>query len=479
MRHFAANRRYYSVDARSTEAGSGKVGAMRGCRRFVQLSIPVLLCSAGWAQGQSSLKTINNPGGGMMVYGPVAGAKTNAAAMIQVLGNVQNNCGERPQVGPPFRVRGTDSLAVFFTVVNHPQGNKRVAGMLVAFTSGPNRVEAGMVSDDAARFGSTLNPMLKTLFGVWHPVADAPPAGRSGGGRMAPPARLHMAAAPDNSAYVAIPDGWKVVGGGGTVSLICASANEGVVMSINLVRGGRNPSPYMRPFPPGMASPVVYPVNADPSRAFPDIVREMFRLTNTPVELRVDHVDVTQSGPGYRCMHGVGGAMLGQRPPGVPLWEFEGILCITAPNPMAGYTITFSYAEMDPRFADQWRATVGAIFQSFQVNQAVVDQQAAAIAAPGIANIHAIGQRAMARAAESDREHDIHNQQWQNQQDAQAKNVWGFSGYLLDQSVVKDNETGGQTKWIDNHLADRLIQSDPNRFEIVPNQDLLMGWNVH
>jgi hypothetical protein len=75
-----------------------------------------------------------------------------------------------------------------------------------------------------------------------------------------------------------------------------------------------------------------------------------------------------------------------------PLWEFEGILCITAPNPMAGYTISFSYAEMDPRFADQWRATVSAIFQSFQVNQAVVNQEANAIAAPAIANIHAIGE---------------------------------------------------------------------------------------
>jgi hypothetical protein len=453
---------------------------MRSCRRFLQLSIPALLCCAAWAGAQSSQKTINNPGGGTIVYGPVAGAKTNAAAMVQMLVSMQNNCGERPRIGQLFRVRGTDSLAVFFTVVNHPQGNKRVAGMLIARTSGPNQVEAGMLSDDSARLGTTLNPMLKTLFGVWHPGGDAPPAGRAGGGRNAPPVKLHMAAAPDNSAYVAIPDGWKVVGGGGTVTLMCASANEGVVMSINLVRGGKNPSPYVRPFPPGMGSPVVYPVNADPSRAFPGIIREMFRLTNTAIELRVDHVDVAQSGPGYRCLHGVGAICLGPRPPGVPLWEFEGILFITAPNPMAGYTISFSYAEMDPRFADQWRATVGAIFQSFQVNQAVVSREANAIAAPAIANIRAIGQTAMARAAESDREHDIQHQDWRNGQDAQAKNVWGFSsGYLLDQSVVRDNETGGQTNWIGNNFANQLIQADPNRFEIVQNQDLLMGWNVH
>ena len=476
---------------------------MRSCRRFLQLSISALLCCAAWAQAQSSQKTINNPGGGMIVYGPVAGATTNAAAMIQVLSSVQNNCGERPKIGRPFRVRGTDSLAVFFTVVNHPQGNKRVAGMLIAATSGPSHVEAAMVSDAATRFGTTLNPMLTTLFGVWHPVgdappsgragggsgtarssatpgeADAPPSGRAGGGRSAPPVKLHMAAAPDNSAYVAIPDGWKVQGGGGTITLICAD-NEGVVIAINGVRGGKNPSPYVRPFPPGMGNPVVYPVNADPSRAFPDIIREWFRLTNTPVELRVDHVEVAQSGPGYRCLHGVGAIWLGQRPAGVPLWEFEGILNITAPNPMAGYTISFSYAEMNPMFADQWRATVGAIFQSFQVNQAVVDQQASAMAAPAIANIHAIGQRAAILASQTSHDHDVHNQAWRDQQDAQSKNVWGFSsGYILDQSVVRDTTTNAQTNWIDDHLADQLIQLDPTRFERASNQDLIMGWNVH
>jgi hypothetical protein len=158
----------------------------------------------------------------------------------------------------------------------------------------------------------------------------------------------------------------------------------------------------------------------------------------------------------------------------------EAILCTTAPGLGGRYTVSLSLAEMDPRFADQWRTTVGAIFQSFQVNEAVVDRQAAAIAAPVIANIHAIGQNAMARAAESDRENDRQHADWRNQQDGQAKRVWGFSsGYLLDQSVVRDNETGGQTNWIGNNFANQLIQSDPTRFESVQNQDLLMGWNAH
>ncbi len=65
--------------------------------------------------------------------------------MAKVLRNVHNNCGERPQVGRVFKVRGTNSDAVFFTVVNHPQGNKQVAGMLIAAPTGPNQVEAALV----------------------------------------------------------------------------------------------------------------------------------------------------------------------------------------------------------------------------------------------------------------------------------------------------------------------------------------------
>ena len=102
----------------------------------------------------------HNPQGGNIVYGVVGGATTQAEAMGKVLRVVHNNCGEKPQVGKVFKVRGTNSDAVFFTVVNHPQGNKQVAGMVIATASGPNRMEAALVFDDAARFGSTVNPML-------------------------------------------------------------------------------------------------------------------------------------------------------------------------------------------------------------------------------------------------------------------------------------------------------------------------------
>ena len=107
-------------------------------RKYKQFSVSLVLwlffvgCSASVSHAQSPLRTIDNPQGGKIVYGVVDGATTSAAAMGTVLRIVHNNCGEKPQVGKVFKVRGTNSDAVFFTVVNHPQGNKQVAGLLIA-----------------------------------------------------------------------------------------------------------------------------------------------------------------------------------------------------------------------------------------------------------------------------------------------------------------------------------------------------------
>ncbi len=112
---------------------------------------------------QTPLKTINNPQGGKVVYGLVDGATTPAMAMARVLRIVQNNCGDKPQVGRVFRVRGSNSDAVFFTVTNHPGGNVPLAGMVIASQTGPKAVEAALVSDAAAHFSSTMNPLLKPV----------------------------------------------------------------------------------------------------------------------------------------------------------------------------------------------------------------------------------------------------------------------------------------------------------------------------
>src|SRR5664279_330792 len=109
---------------------------------------------------RTPLTHIDSPQGGMIMYGTVDGASTQPAAMSKILRIVHENCGDKPQIGKVFQFKGTNTVGVFFTVVNHPEGDKRVAGLVIAAASGPHQVEAALLSDDATRFGKSINPML-------------------------------------------------------------------------------------------------------------------------------------------------------------------------------------------------------------------------------------------------------------------------------------------------------------------------------
>jgi hypothetical protein len=137
------------------------------------------------AHAQGGLKTINPPQGGKIVYGQVEGQTTEAGAMGAVLRSLHQSLGDRPQVGKLFQVRGTESVAAFFSVSPRNQGGRQIAGMIIVAKATTDHVEAALVSDDAARFPKTLSPMMKKLFSVWHPL-EAARTGGSGSGTVAP-----------------------------------------------------------------------------------------------------------------------------------------------------------------------------------------------------------------------------------------------------------------------------------------------------
>lgn len=46
--------------------------------------------------------------------------------------------------------------------------------------------------------------------------------------------------------------------------------------------------------------------------------------------------------------------------------------------------------------------------------------------------------------------------------------------YILDRSVVRDNDMN-ERGTVNNSYADSLVRANPDRFEIVGNQDLIKG----
>jgi hypothetical protein len=290
--------------------------------------------------------------------------------------------------------------------------------------------------------------------------------------------------AQDNSASVAIPEGWSFKANGGTA--IVTANNYNVIIDINLVRLATNPNNYQRyGAGAGMGAKIVFPSNVDPVRGFPGLIKEFYRVNNQRMDYRIDHVEQMAAPPGQRCAHAIGHGLLSSlnaAPPNIAekdLPEIEALLCTTAPGPMGNYMVSLSVSEIMAGLGDRERATVGAILSSYQVNQAVVAQQANAMAAPAIAAIHQIGASATARYNATQEANEAQHAGYWSRQDSNARNGQAFSNYLLDQTVIQDNNMYGNgtvghgTVW--NSTADAMVKANPNRYEIVDTPNFWRG----
>jgi hypothetical protein len=471
--------------------------------RVAVLSLFFLLTCTLIACSPTPQKSVDGPQGGKIVYGVVEGADTQAAALGKVLRSVQTNCGERPQVGRVFTVRGTDSHAVYFTVVNRPAGNKYVAGLVIAVQSGPGRVEAAMVSDEASRFGSTVNPMLQKLFSMWHPgegsaapvpaASEAPPAPSSA--PLIPP--MSRVTLPDNTASVSIPNGWRVdpSSGGGGIS-ITGPRGERVFLNMWFTAQDPNGMAYKRAQRMGVRPDphtVIYPYNVDPAKSFPDIFQRL-RASNgfRPAELQVDHAQPMPASNGSRCVQAAGRA----NRDGTGMREFNMMLCSTTPDQSGLYAFYVYDFVLANGATDHERAAAVAIVSSFQANTALINQRVAATMAPVLANmrknyetqqqqmlarnqrivnqIKQVGANATARYNATQAANDAQHRAWNNQQDVNSRKAQGFSNYLLDQTVVQDNyRNTHSTEW--NRTADALVKANPNRYQTVDNPNYWRG----
>jgi len=426
----------------------------------------------------------------MIVYGTVEGATTQATAMSKILGNVQNNCGEKPQIGKVFQFKGTNTIGVFFTVTNHPQGNVKVAGLVISSTSGPHQMDVALLSDKSSRFGQTVNPMLQQLFSVWHPAGqaaasssafnDKPASGR--GESTAGPAALHTVTLSDRSASAGIPDGWKLdpSSANGTMGM---TGPHGEMVYLNLARTGLDLSdPSIRQLKQGGIRPdtvtqIVAPFNTDLTQTYPEILRQWRHLNrnDAPLNIQNSHVDRVPTQQGEQCVH-ISGNIASNSNQGTN--ETNWIMCFR--NYSQGHYMVLIFQTLIPvELASQERATAGAILASFQMNRSVVNQQATAMSAPTIAAIHQIGAQAAADRATRNAGYDAQHNAWNAGQDNNARNNQGFHNYILDQTVVQDNNMynngtiGHGTLW--NSTADALIKADPDRFEYVDKPNFWQG----
>jgi hypothetical protein len=461
---------------------------------------------------QTPLKTIDMPQGGRIVCGTVDGAFTQGAAMTSVLRVMHQNCGEKPQIGGVFKMRGTDSVGVFFTVVNHPAGNVQVAGLIIAAQTGPNRVEAALVSDSAGRFGSSINPMLTRLFSVWHPAGPAVTAsastgansasasGPATGGHSAALLPMHRVTLQDNTASANMPDGWQLVpksSGGGTI-VMQGPHQEGIALNTSILAqdptnpGFRRSLQYgYRPLP-GMA---VLPYNADLVKAVPDLYMLMAHSFHwNPTDLSIDHAEMIPTPQGERCVQAKGHV----NNFGNAMMELNEILCPQAPDPRGGSYMTFVFFSLIPNtYANQERATSAAVMASFQWDRQLVQQRTDAMMAPVLAKmqrdwdemegalvkgnqritqgIRQTGANATARMNNIEAANDAQHRAFDATQEDHDRYTQGFSNFLLDQTVIRDVQDPNTHATVWNRAAEAWQRAYPDRIEEVPTSQYIKG----
>jgi len=489
------------------------------------------------------LTNLTTPQGGKIVFGTVDGATTQATAMSKILNIVKDNCGEKPIIGKVFQFKGTKTVGVFFTVTNHPAGNKKVAGLVLSAASGPHQVEAALLSDDAQRFGKTVNSMLQQLFSVWHPDGPSADSGSSAGaqsssagsGFIPSTARLHTVSAADNSATIDIPDGWALQPNSGHGAMIAKGPN-GEQVGLQMVKGAIDPTHPFRARsdaqgqlegPPGTV--VIYPYRGDPAREFQAIFQAWRRSNGKgPANLQIEHAEIAANNPhpeNQQCALVRGKMDLD----GSGMKTFGSLICVYAPKSTftqwGNYTITLNLNTLPTALADKEKPLLTAIVASYKQNNQVMQQQANQMMAQKQqsdqrwlqwgqqrsdqirAQSQAMQQSNAARQQAYDQQHadywaqqhnnDVQHANWSASQqnntatysnpgdgmDTRARNNQNYNNYILDQTVVQDNNMynngtiGHGTLW--NTTADALVKADPDRFEYVQQPGFWEGTDYH
>ena len=251
---------------------------------------------------------------------------------------------------------------------------------------------------------------------------------------------------------------------------------------------------------------MLYPYHPDLGKAYPELLQAWRRANNLPpAQLQVDKIQPLKGAGNCVLVTGHIDA------DGQGMKKLIDDICQTPPAQWGAYTITRNFNIMTDAQSEREQDTVMAMLMSVKVNQQVMnqqmqqklaqkqqsDQQWRAWGQQQSDRIRAQGEAAQKnfadRQAANDAQHagywaqqnnnSVQHAQWNADQDAQARNNQGFSNYLLDQTVVQDNNMYGNgtvghgTLW--NSTADALIKADPNRFEYVDKPNFWQGTDYH
>lgn len=473
-----------------TSRGAGVVLAV--------LSLGVGLC-AGQSRPQSApqatkneIEIVDNPGGGQYAFGAMTSQSNKADALIYMLHQIHGKFGDKPQVGKLFQSRDGSSLSTFFTLVAKNMGGSPVTGLVIITQHGNGVPQMGILYDDSRRFLNTEPAMLKAVSAAWQNAG--PTAGGGSGTRpqvqaAAAPERggeqLYPATGGDRSAVINLPQNWRITSvAGGSIS---AEGTHGEMLSlqsaVQQIIDPRSPQAQSLMYG-GMAGrgpKVVCPLGPNLFEDYVCVVNQVRRNNGKPAATYNLTSSTPQAGQGQ--VRPLAVLFTVDLHDGMGLRNGSGRLDLMG-TAGATWALGFSMSNIPQKYADSEAATLRAVVASYRRNEGVISAENAAvmerIRQQGVAN------EQQAKALNANREankqsfdnhmqalkqNDAENDQHMGNIDWQSKIT---QDYILDRSVVKDVEYDDRAT-VGNRFADSLVKSNPNRFEIVQNQDLIRG----
>lgn len=423
---------------------------------------------------QSGVKTIDNPEGGRIYLGVLAGQPTPQDALGKTLHRVSVLCGDHPQLGQLVQSPNGDILAGFFTVTGKNQDGKPMAGLALVYAPKSGTAGGAVLMDSADRFPTTVNSMfarLKQELGkapASSSGSQAQTVGSGAGGtgnpakggasvKAAPAQPLQRAMFPDGTGVIGLPAGWQMQQA--HMGDVTASGPRGEKLRFGWTIAVIDPTnPQSRALmgnsrggAPGNF--VAIPYGTDPANAYKSALTQMSRKSGKQApEINISKVqEIPMQGGKNYMLYG-----------DMDFHDSQGKLYLVAqmvntmPQTMGTWQMTFYVMYGPEQVMGEEGSTISAIFPSYSRDNKRVNDMANAQIQQTIAEtnqfVNTVGQYI----------------------DSSDRLAAGMSDMLREQTVVVDTHTGAHARTSDD-LAGALVDANPSRFQTVSPGGYIRG----
>jgi len=417
------------------------------------------------AATDGAFETTANPGGGTILTGTVGNDPLPAATAV-LLRRVHASLGAHPTIVQVARDDRDGSLALLFTA---ERGGDKYTGVAIVRTSPGAQTAVVALYDTAARFHTTIDPMMHRLQALTEPPASS--GSHALVRELAPPEPLIAHPFSDGTGSIGIPADWTLgIGGGG--SALANGPDRNAQVSYNMHYTGIDSSNPRAQMFLRTASPLarqnlhgaVLPYTGDPVKSWVAMYEALGHQNGFQTDIHVLHsTPCGQSAADFSGTLGSGSKMM----------HFFVHAFLLPPNPNGLWSLSDSHVFVKDSELAQMSATAGAVLGSVHINFAAVNAQ--------LDSIRQSYQTMFENEIANDRAQDVLRQQRTNEalasdraaQEGMHKQAVAMENYSLDRAVVVNTATGVHST-VSSDFADTLVRANSN-YQQVPAADLLRG----